>query len=129
MSETATIGEAAAGSGPASDAALYAQVRRLVGFDADAVAGDGTVVAVAAVDGVDTDELIDVLGTVGAIRPSDPALVVRRYQSQPGRPVTSGPDAAGVGLLVVEPSSSADDDEVRLLGTLRARFGTVALVC
>ncbi|MFT4044260.1 MAG: hypothetical protein QM673_13975, partial [Gordonia sp. (in: high G+C Gram-positive bacteria)] len=34
-----------------------------------------------------------------------------------------------VGLLVVAPWSSADDDEVRLLGTLRARFGTVALVC
>lgn len=106
---------AVAGTGRADDG-LLRQVAGLTGFDSCHLDGTATGVAVVGVGGVGVRSLVEACRLVAP----DLAVTAR----QPGETLT-----AGVGILVVDPSSSIGDEEVAMMARLRATVGTVALVC
>ncbi|MCR8897916.1 hypothetical protein NWF34_13275 [Gordonia sp. GONU] len=92
--------------------------RELTGFDAARV-GSGSGVLVVGTEGVGVRTLVD------AIRELAPDLEIHARDVQ-ARERGPGP---GVALVVVDPSSSVDDEERDLVEQARAQVGTVALVC
>ncbi|ATD72514.1 MULTISPECIES: hypothetical protein [Gordonia] len=96
--------------------------RELTGFDAAHV-GSGSGVLVVGTEGAGVRTLVD------AIRELAPGLEIHARDVQAREP---GPDSGtrpGVALVVVDPSSSVDDEERHLVEQVRAQIGTVALVC
>ncbi|GAA3704437.1 hypothetical protein [Gordonia hankookensis] len=93
-------------------------VHGLTGFDAAALAGNGTGVAVYGIGGTGVTSLIE------ACRMVDPASPVVE-----GRWGGRADDVSvGIALMVVDPSSSVGDEEKQAVDELRSRFGIVALV-
>ena len=102
-------------SGPA----LYAAVRELTGFDATALPGTGTAVAVTGIGGTGVRTVIEACGELAPEIVTEPTGGGRRPADQ----------RVGIALMVLDPSSSVGEEEKRLLYDLRSRFGIVALVC
>lgn len=96
--------------------------RELTGFDAARV-GSGSGVLVVGTEGVGVRTLVD------AIRELAPDLEIHARDVQAGEPGPDGGARPGVALVVVDPSSSVDDEERHLVEQARAQVGTVALVC
>ncbi|MGC4962782.1 hypothetical protein [Gordonia sp. DT101] len=94
------------------------RVRGLTGFDAAAVTGNGTGVAVYGIGGTGVTSLIE---ACRAVDPTSPTAVGRWDRN-------ADDTSVGIALMVVDPSSSIGDEEKQAVDELRSRFGIVALV-
>jgi hypothetical protein len=101
-----------------SGAGLLSRVHGLTGFDAAAVAGTGTVVAVFGVGGTGVTCLVE---ACHLIDPSAPVVEGRWGRQHDDRTV-------GIALMVLDPTSSVGEEEREAVDELRSRFGIVALV-
>ncbi|MBD0021989.1 hypothetical protein GII33_01580 [Gordonia pseudamarae] len=101
------------------DTATIREIRTVTGRDVATVPVPGRAVVFAGVGGTGVSSVI------GACARVAPDLVVGDWADRdPG-----APDAAAVAVLVVDPSSSVDEEESALLAELRQEIGVVALVC
>lgn len=91
------------------------QVARLTGYDADQVSQEGNLIVVAGPPGSGVTSL------VAACRELRPDLNIAEFSP-------SLLQEAVLGVLLIDPSSAADEDDYVLLSTMRARLGLVALV-
>ncbi|ROZ99109.1 hypothetical protein [Gordonia sp. OPL2] len=107
-----------ASAGRAADAGLLSRVHGLTGFDAAAVAGTGTTVAVFGVGGSGVTSLVE---ACHLLDPSAPVVEGRWGRHHDDR-------AVGIALMVLDPTSSVGDEEKDAVDELRSRFGIVALV-
>ncbi|WP_338837067.1 hypothetical protein [Gordonia polyisoprenivorans] len=111
------VGTGGVGSGGTGTDEIYHQVWQATGFDVTSMPELGASIVVAG--GVDT-AVEDLLAACGEVAPDLPMSVAG------SGPVTGG---FGAGLMVLDPSSDLDADEVELFMRLRTEVGTVALVC
>ena len=111
---TTTAASEASGADPDSVGTMLGRTTELTGFDPTRVDGTGTTVVVAGTPGVGVRVLIDACRSIAP----DLDLVERTPTA-----------AAGLAVLVVDPSSSVADEELQLLDDLRAAYGVVGLVC
>ncbi|MGC5247171.1 hypothetical protein ACPXB3_09650 [Gordonia sp. DT219] len=100
---------------------VYLRVRAITGFDAAAIPVPGSRIVVAGVVGDAVDELLTVCADTA------PDLSVSGF----GGAGAGGMEAGGIGagVMVLDPSSDIDDEDVALFTRLRTQVGTVALVC
>ncbi|MBE7191899.1 MAG: hypothetical protein INR66_05385, partial [Gordonia polyisoprenivorans] len=96
---------------------IYHQVWQATGFDATCMPEPGASIVVAGAVGSAVDDL---LAACAAVAPDLPI-------SATGSGLGTG--GIGSGLMVLDPSSDLDADEVELFVRLRTEVGTVALVC
>ncbi|AZG46363.1 hypothetical protein [Gordonia insulae] len=105
-------------TGTSSEGVLVTRAHGLTGFDASVVAGTGTLVAVFGIGGTGVSSLVEACHVV------DPAAPV--VEGRWGRRADDA--TVGIALMVLDPTSSIDDEERRCVDELRSRFGIVALV-
>ncbi|MGV9709371.1 hypothetical protein ACWDTI_01715 [Gordonia sp. NPDC003424] len=95
---------------------MVTRVAALTGFDARAVDGTATGVAVFGIGGTGVTSLVEACHVV------DPSVPI--VEGHWGRR-----DPLGIALMVLDPSSSIGEEERQAVEDLRSRYGIVALVC